>query len=134
MILASDILVVTLLKLSIQISAPKNGSPLKFATWICGGLSFTQRELCRELNLFIIGVYMPHGHWKKPPFFSDTMERLEEVLKKVRNNDCIIILGDLNCKLARNTPIRTWKWCTHKMSSKLDKEILHPWKYMNEIS
>ena len=67
---------------------------------------------------------MPHGQRKKPPFFSDTMERLEEVLKKVRNNDCIIILGDLNCKLARNTPNRTGKWCIHKESNKLGEEML----------
>ena len=126
-------------------------SQLKLGTWNCGGLSYTQRELCRGLNydllvltethdkgtfqntkdyisrehapksdpysgvalllstrlsncvlhirsnglrvvftriraepcnLFIIGVYMPHSQRKKPPFFSDTMTRFEEVLKR----------------------------------------------------
>ena len=156
------------------------GSLLKLATWNCGGLSYTQRELCRELkydllaltethdkgtfqntmdyissdyatdndpysgvglllsprlakcvlhsgsngsrvvfsriradpcNLFIVRVYMPHSQRKKQPYFSDTLTRLEEVLKKVRSNDCIIILGDLNCKFARNIPRRTGRWC-----------------------
>ena len=156
------------------------GSLLKLATWNCGGLSYTQRELCRELNydilaltethnkgtlpskkdficsdvaptsdpyagvalllsdrltkcvlhdgnngsrivyariradpcnLFVIGVYMPHTQRKQQPYFSDTLNRLDEVLLKVRNNDCVIILGDLNCKLARNIPKRTGRWC-----------------------
>ena len=169
------------------------GSPLKLATWNCGGLSYTQRELCRELNydllaltethdkgslqskndfirgdqapagdsysgvalllssrlskcvlhdgsngsrvvfariradpcnLFIIGVYMPHSQRKQPPYFSDTMERLEEVLQQVRNNDCVIIMGDLNCKLARNIPKRTGRWCIHKYSNKPGEEML----------
>ena len=70
---------------------------------------------------------MPHSQRKKPPFFSDTMGRLEEVLKEVRNNciiDCIVMLGDLNCKLARNIPKRTGRWCIHKDSNKLGEEML----------
>ena len=47
-------------------------------------------------NLFIIGVYMPHAQRKQQPYFSDTLNRLDEVLQQVRNNDCVILLGDLN--------------------------------------
>ena len=38
----------------------KIGSPLKLATWNCGGLSFTQRELCRELNYNILALTETH--------------------------------------------------------------------------
>ena len=169
------------------------GSLLKLATWNCGGLSFMQREMCRDLdydlltltethdkgtlqrkkdficsdiapqndpfsgvalllsnrlskcvlhngsnssrvvfariradpcNLFIIGVYMPHAQCKQQPYFSDTLNRLDEVLQQVRNNDCVIILGDLNCKLARNIPKRKGRWCIHKDSNRNGEEIL----------
>ena len=42
----------------------------------------------------------------------------------MRNNDCVIILGDLNCKLARNIPKRTGRWCIHKYSNKNGEEML----------
>ena len=75
-------------------------------------------------NLFIIGVYMPHAQRKQQPYFSDTLNRLDEVLQQVRNNDCVIILGDLNCKLARNIPKRTGRWCIHKDSNRNGEEML----------
>ena len=52
------------------------------------------------------------------------MARLEKVLKEVRNNDCIIMLGDLNCKVARNIPKRKGRWCIHVDSNKLGEEML----------
>ena len=169
------------------------GSLLKLATSNCGGLSFMQWEMCRDLdyhllaltethdkgtlqrkkdfiysdiapqndpfsgvalllsnrlskcvlhngsnssrvvfariradpcNLFIIGVYMPHAQRKQQPYFSDTLNRLDEVLQQVRNNYCVIILGNLNCKLARNIPKRTGRWWIHKDSKRNGEEIL----------
>ena len=176
------------------------GSQLKFATWNTGGLSFTNRELCKELNydilaltethdngtlkdtrdfiksepapkndpysgvslllsdrlakcvmhtgnngsrivyarvrakpsnLFVIGVYLPHSHRKEAPFFSDTLQQLEEVLHKVSIHDCIIVLGDMNCKLARNTPNLTGRWCVHKRCNKAGEEMLEMMRRSN---
>ena len=40
------------------------GSKLNFATWNCGGLSFTQKELCRELNYDILSITETHNAGK----------------------------------------------------------------------
>ena len=47
------------------------GSPLRLATWNCGGLSFTHRELCRELNYDILSLTEIHhnGTLKSKPDF-----------------------------------------------------------------
>ena len=169
------------------------GSLIKLATWNVGGLSFTNREFCKELNydilsltethdngtltgrkdcipsepapkndsysgvslvlsdrlakcvmhngnsgsrivyariraepcnLFVVGVYMPHSHRKQAPFFSDTLQQLKDVLNNVSDNDCTIIMGDLNCKLARNTSNLTGRWCVHKHSNTAGEEML----------
>ena len=168
-------------------------SILKIATWNCGGLSFTTRELCKDLqydilvltethnngdlsssknfiqseqaptsdsysgvaillsdrvakcvshtgcvgsrivyatirskpcNLFIIGVYMPHKMRKEKPLPADTMLQLEEILAKVHPHDCIILLGDLNCKLGRFINKRTGRWSMHKHSDAEGKQFL----------
>ena len=139
--------------------------------WNCGGLSFTQKELCRELNydilsitethnsgklkgnknflvsepapkndsysgvglllsdrilkcvsyqgssgsrivyarinahpcnLFVVGLYMPHVYRTESPYFNDILDNLDKVLQKVSKHDCILVMGDLNCKLGRN--------------------------------
>ena len=40
------------------------GSVLNVATWNCGGLSFTQKELCRELNYDIPSLTETHNSGK----------------------------------------------------------------------
>ena len=40
------------------------GSNLNLATWNCGGLSFTQKELCRELNYDILSITETHNAGK----------------------------------------------------------------------
>ena len=40
------------------------GSELNFATWNCGGLSFTQKELCSELNFDILSLTETHNSGK----------------------------------------------------------------------
>ena len=169
------------------------GSVLNVATWNCGGLSFTQKELCRELNydilaltethnsgklkgnknflvsdpapkndsfsgvglllsdrlsrcvtfkgsfgsrivyarirarpcnLFVVAIYMPHVYRAEPPFFNDTLNDLEKVLQKVTNHDCLLIMGDLNCKLGRNVENCTGRWCVHKHSNEAGEDML----------
>ena len=62
------------------------------------------RIRAKPCNLFVIGAYLPHSHRHSSPLFADTLKQLEAVLSKVRVNDGIIFMGDLNCKLAKNTP------------------------------
>ena len=169
------------------------GSKINFATWNCGGLSYTQRELCSELgydilgltethdkatlqnnhkfitgepapnedsfagvalllsdrvakcvlyngnngsrivyakikarpfDLFVIVVYVPHSSRKKKPFFIDVVDQLEEVLIQVSPRDCVVILGDFNCKLGRSTDNLTGRWCIHKRSNNEGKILL----------
>ena len=171
-----------------------SGSILKFATWNCGGLSFTQKELCRELNydilsltethnrgklkgnknflvsdpapendshsgvglllsdriskcvsyhgssgsrivyarinaepcnLFVVGVYMPHIYRTESPYFNDTLDNLDRVLQKVTRHDCILVMGDLNCKLGRNIENCTGRWGVHKHSNKAGEDMLN---------
>ena len=39
---------------------------LRLATWNCGGLSFTQRELCRELDYDVLGLTETHDNEALP--------------------------------------------------------------------
>ena len=169
------------------------GKQLKIATWNCGGLSHTQRDLCAEYSydilvltethdkgklrnsrnfitaeaapdndrfsgvaillsdqtakcvthsgscgsrivyarirsspcdLFVIGVYIPHKMRKVKPFAADTLKLLEVVLLKVNSNDCVILLGDFNCKLGRSIAKLSGKWCVHKTPNAEGEQLL----------
>ena len=169
------------------------GNVLKIATWNCGGLSYTQRDLCTEYaydllvltethdrgklknnrnfitaeaapandsfsgvaillsdraakcvmhsgslgsrivyakirsspcDLFIIGVYIPHKMRKSAPFAADTMKLLETLVLKAKTNDCVVLLGDFNCKLGRNIQKLAGKWCIHKTPNTEGKQLL----------
>ena len=43
---------------------------------------------------------------------------------KINSNDCVIVMGDFNCKLARNVPNLTGRWCVHKNSNKVGEDLL----------
>ena len=173
---------------------------MKIGTWNCGGLSFTTREMCRDLqydilvvtethnkgtlssstnfvtsdpapasdpfsgvaimlsdrvakcvshsgcvgsrivyatvkakpcNLFILGVYMPHKMRTEKPLPADTLSQLECVLAKVHPHTCIILLGDLNCKLGRNVGKLTGKWCAQKYANAEGLKFLELMKQFN---
>ena len=168
------------------------GNSLKVATWNCGGLSYVQRELCKELSydillltethdkgalkstssyvpaepapsndpysgvalllsdnvarcvsfsgscgsrivyariranpcdLFVIGAYMPHSQRKCKPFPADTLKQLEDIISRVSQHTCIILLGDFNCKLERNISKVTGQWCVHTSCNREGKEF-----------
>ena len=61
---------------------------------------------------------MPHNNRKLKPFASDVLKQLEEILSQVNQHDCVILLGDLNCKLGRNMNNLTGRWCVHKYANK----------------
>ena len=166
---------------------------IRIATWNCGGLSFTTRELCNDLHydillltethnsgdlsssrkfiqsdqapasdpfsgvalllservskcvahsgcvgsrivyatirskpcdVFIIGVYMPQKMRKEKPLPADTLKQLNEILTKVHPHTCIILLGDLNCKLGRSVDKRTGRWTIHSRSDTEGQQFL----------
>ena len=72
-------------------------------------------------DLFVIGVYMPHSQRKVKPFPAATLKQLEEVISQVNGSACIVLLGDLNCKLERNNSKITGKWCVHRKHNKEGK-------------
>ena len=63
-------------------------------------------------NLYIVAVYLPYrNHVVK---FDSVINILRDVLDAVPKHDCIVLLGDFNCQLARSTPGVTGKWCVAK--------------------
>ena len=169
------------------------GNTISIATWNCGGLTFTQRKLCKDLkydilaltetqdtgslkgsrnfipaepapstdkfsgvalllsdrvakhvrfsgscgsrivyaqiqaepcNLFIISVYMPHSNRKCKPLPADILKQLEDIISQVSTSHCIILLGDLNCKLKRNDSGVTGRWCIHKTHNAEGRSLL----------
>ena len=75
------------------------------------------RVRAHPCNLLIIAVYLPHAGRKQKPFPADTLSELSHLLNKVNSHDCVILLGDLNCKLARNVKKLTGRWSVHSKSN-----------------
>ena len=69
-------------------------------------------------NLFIVSVYIPHAHRKQAPFREDTLEELQALLKeKSIKGDCVIVMGDMNSKLARsNRGSQAHNACTRRLT------------------
>ena len=66
-------------------------------------------------NIFIVGVYIPQKLRKKPDQ-ADTYAQLEALLLKVQQRDCIVLMGDFNSRLPRDSDGRVGHWCIHKRS------------------
>lgn len=65
-------------------------------------------------NIFFVLTYVPHKGKTKKPMAEDTIQRIRDLLKKVKKRDCVVLCGDFNCQLQRNVPECTWKWCMTK--------------------
>ena len=66
--------------------------------------------------LFIVCVYVPHKY-RQQPCAADVLAQLDKLLadcKKIKKNDCLIILGDFNCELQRNIEGVTGQWFMNK--------------------
>ena len=57
---------------------------------------------------------MPQAARKEKPFPADTRQQLEQIIAKIHPHTCIILLGDLNCKLGRSIENLTGRWCAEK--------------------
>ena len=52
------------------------------------------------------------------------MNDLEDVLLRVNQHDCIVLLRELNCKLGRDIGKLTGRWCVHKNANKEGANLL----------
>ena len=66
-------------------------------------------------NYFVIGIYIPQKQ-RKCPDQDDTYNQLEALLSTIGHRDCIILMGDFNSRLARDTPKRVGHWSIHVRS------------------
>ena len=67
--------------------------------------------------LFIVCVYVPHKFRKTAPLATETLTQLDGLLsncKALKSNDCVVVMGDLNCELPRNIQGYTGKWFMNK--------------------
>ena len=63
-------------------------------------------------NLLIVCVYVPHDQ-RRHPSHADTLAELEALLENAPRCDCLLVMGDLNCRLPRSHGKRTGRWCIH---------------------
>ena len=65
-------------------------------------------------NILIISAYIPHKYRKQAPFQEDTLAELEVLIaEKSVKGDCVVVMGDMNAKLARGMAGLTGKYCMH---------------------
>ena len=74
-------------------------------------------------NLFVVCVYVPHSG-RHSPSAADTLIEVEDILEKAPQHDCIVLLGDFNAKLPRNTNRRTGRWCIHNRANPAGTRLL----------
>ena len=66
--------------------------------------------------LFIVCIYVPHK-FRQQPCATDVLSQLETLLsdcKKIKKNDCLIVMGDFNCEIQRNIEGVSGKWFMNK--------------------
>jgi len=69
-------------------------------------------------DLVIIGVYIPH-HARSEPSRSETLEEVRALAKALcSKNDCLIIMGDFNSRMARGIQGVTGKYLMHKTADR----------------
>ena len=74
-------------------------------------------------NLFIVCVYVPHDQ-RRHPSRADTLAELEALLENAPRGDCLLVMGDLNCRLPRSHGKRTGRWCIHTRANAGGLELL----------
>ena len=69
----------------------------------------------------MVCVYIPHKYKHTSPNSEDVIVQLENLLancRKLKPNDCIIVMGDFNCELQRNVQGCTGKWLMNRNPDK----------------
>ena len=81
-------------------------------------------------NIMLVGVYIPQKH-RTNPNQKDTYKQLEYLLSPIGRRDCVVLMGDFNSRLARNTTNHVGKWCFHKRMYTGGKQLL---KLMDKLT
>ena len=58
------------------------------------------------------------------PSASDTLSDIEDIIARAPQHDCVVLLGDYNAKLPRNTGRRTGRWCIHNRANPAGTRLL----------
>ena len=74
-------------------------------------------------NITVAAVYIPQKQ-RKNPDQKDIYDELEKFLLTVGKRDCIILMGDFNSRLARDTEARVGHWCIHKYQDSGGERLL----------
>ena len=67
-------------------------------------------------NLFVIGAYVAH-QYRVEPSQEDVWCDIVQCAKKARKGDCLVLMGDMNGKLAREIEGYSGKYCMHPRSN-----------------
>ena len=65
------------------------------------------------------------------PNQKDTYKQLDSFLSTIGRRDCVVLMGDFNSRLARNTSNRVGKWCIHNRMDTGGKQLL---KLMDKLT
>ena len=67
------------------------GDKIRLATWNCGGLSFTQREICSELGYDILALTETHDTGSIRPSKTQLLSLLQDLSSNPAQTDMIIM-------------------------------------------
>jgi len=76
------------------------------------------------VDLYVIGVYVPHKHRKREPFQESTLRQLRAFLQHLPKRSAVMVLGDFNAKLARDVKGVTGKYCMHYYCDSGGEELM----------
>jgi exonuclease III len=65
------------------------------------------------VDLYVIGVYIPHKHRRREPFQESTLKQLRAFLQSLPKRSAIMVLGDFNARLKRDVKGLTGKYSMH---------------------
>ena len=67
-------------------------------------------------NILIVCCYIPHAG-RTQPSLDEGMQLLDDTITDLaKNGDCVIVVGDFNCRLSRKLDNLTGKWCVHSVA------------------
>jgi exonuclease III len=65
------------------------------------------------VDLYVVGVYIPHKFRRREPYQESTLRMLRAFLQQLPKRSAVMVLGDFNAKLKRDVKGLTGKYCMH---------------------
>ena len=77
-------------------------------------------------DFFVVATYIPYRNKKHAPYCDDVIGDVQTLLSSehVKSSDCVIVLGDFNGRLARNTKGYTGKYSVHSRTDTNGQAVL----------